>query len=207
MSNFEKTFLEYYLKLGLGSLPKSDIDALVMHLLDQYGFDGSPPLATLSNQAISERLRAPLSRIKKLRYDAALKFGANVEEQAKTKLLIALSKASIEIKSKKISLIIEDSLAANWLQGQLKAHKKTYDGSFNKEIIEVDFKGLLEVLKICFEKSLTKKLEDEWSEVFNTEITERRLKKVSESVTNLCLNLASNTGPAVFMAVKSSIGF
>lgn len=57
MSDFEKVFLENYLKFGLGSMPKSDIDALVMHLLDAYGPNGSGPLATLSNQTVSERLR------------------------------------------------------------------------------------------------------------------------------------------------------
>ena len=49
MSDFEKVFLENYLKFGLGSMPKSDIDALVMHLLDTYGPNGSCPLATLGN--------------------------------------------------------------------------------------------------------------------------------------------------------------
>ena len=42
MSKFEQEFLESYLRFGLGSMPKSDIDALVMHLIDRYGFDGSP---------------------------------------------------------------------------------------------------------------------------------------------------------------------
>jgi hypothetical protein len=53
MTTFEKEFLDNYLKLGLGSMPKSDIDALVMHLLDTYGMDGSP-LAIYSNQTVSE---------------------------------------------------------------------------------------------------------------------------------------------------------
>ena len=47
MANFEKEFLENYLKFGLGSMPKSDIDALVMHLLDLYGVDGSGPLVVV----------------------------------------------------------------------------------------------------------------------------------------------------------------
>jgi hypothetical protein len=36
---FKKDFLENYLKFGLGSMAKSDIDALVMHLIDMYGTD------------------------------------------------------------------------------------------------------------------------------------------------------------------------
>ena len=33
MRTFETEFLDHYLQLGLGSMPKADIDALVMHLL------------------------------------------------------------------------------------------------------------------------------------------------------------------------------
>jgi hypothetical protein len=49
MVDFKTDFLENYLKFGLGSMPKSDIDALVMHLLDLYGVGGSGSLATYSN--------------------------------------------------------------------------------------------------------------------------------------------------------------
>ena len=64
MSTFESEFLENYLKFGLGSMPKSDIDALVMSLLDRYGLDGSGPLATLGNQTVSERLKTPVTKVK-----------------------------------------------------------------------------------------------------------------------------------------------
>ena len=54
MQDFKQKFLENYLKFGLGSMPKSDIDALVMHLLDLYGVDDVGPLAIHSNQKVSE---------------------------------------------------------------------------------------------------------------------------------------------------------
>jgi len=152
MSNFEKSFLNIYLKFGLGSLSKSDIDALVMYLLDHYGMEGSLPLASLSNQVVSERLRTPVARIKKLRYDAALKFGGRIEDQAMGRLLASLSNATLEADGNKICLIIEDSLAKNWLQGQLKIHQLIFDYSFNTEIIKVDADGLFQVLQSCFNR-------------------------------------------------------
>ena len=127
MANFEEEFLENYLMFGLGSMPKSDIDALVMHLLDIYGVDGTGPLAIHSNQTVSERLKTPVSKVKKMRYDAALKFGGRIEDQAMGRLLAALSKASLEPDGEKVLLIIEDSLAKNWLQGQLKIHQHIFD--------------------------------------------------------------------------------
>jgi hypothetical protein len=123
MSTFESEFLDNYLKFGLGSMPKADVDALVMSLLDKYGLNGSGPLASLGNQTTSERLKTPVSKIKKLRYEAALKFGGRVEDQARGRLLAALANATLEPDGTKICLIIEDSLAKNWLQGQLKIYQ------------------------------------------------------------------------------------
>jgi hypothetical protein len=128
LSSFASDFLESYLKFGLGSMSKSDIDALVMALLDRYG-DGSGAMASLSNQTVSERLRTPVARVKKLRYEAALKFGGRVEEQAMGRLLAALASATLEPQDDKVCLIIEDSLAKNWLQGQLKIHQQIFASS------------------------------------------------------------------------------
>lgn len=152
MSKFEQEFLDNYLKFGLGSMPKSDIDALVMHLLDCYGLNGSGPMANYSNQTVSERLKTPVSKVKKLRYDAALKFGGRIEDQAMGRLLAALSKATIELEGEKICLIIEDTLAKNCLQGQLKIHQHIFDYSFNTEIVKVSASGLFQVLQTVFDK-------------------------------------------------------
>ena len=65
MSDFKTDFLENYLKFGLGSMPKSDIDALVMHLLDLYGVDSSGSLASRSNQIVSQLLQTPAIKVKK----------------------------------------------------------------------------------------------------------------------------------------------
>lgn len=152
MSEFEKEFLDQYLKLGLGSMPKSDIDALVMYLLDKYGHAGSGALNKYPNQTVSERLRTPITKVKKLRYDAALKFGGRVEDQATAKLLIALSKATLDLEGDRICLIIEDVLAKNWLQGQLKINQLIFEHSFNTEIIKVSSMGLFKVLNTCFDE-------------------------------------------------------
>jgi hypothetical protein len=93
--SFSEDFLDNYLKFGLGSMPRADIDALVMHLLDRYGYDGCQPMAPLSNQSVSERLRTPVAKVKKLRYEAALKFGGRVEDQAMGRLLSALAIATL----------------------------------------------------------------------------------------------------------------
>jgi len=150
---FKEEFLDSYLHLGLGSMSKSDVDALVMHLLDKYGVGKSGALATRSNQEVSQLLKTPTSKVKNLRYAAALKFSdGKIEEQAQARLLMALSKATFEDDGDKICLILEDSLAKNWLQGQLKKSRQVFDHSFNTEIIKVSASGLCNVLKCIFGK-------------------------------------------------------
>jgi hypothetical protein len=114
-ADFKREFLTAYLQFGLGSMPKADVDALVMSLIDRYGCDDAVPTRTLSNQEVSEKLRTPLSRVRKLRYDAALKFGGDVAKQARERLLLSLTNATLESKGDKVSIVIEDVLARNWL--------------------------------------------------------------------------------------------
>jgi hypothetical protein len=58
-------FLDNDLKFDLGSMPKSEIDALFMHLLDMYDLDGSCSLVIHGNQMVSERLKIPVTQNKK----------------------------------------------------------------------------------------------------------------------------------------------
>ena len=195
MDKFASDFLKNYLRFGLGSMPKSDIDALVMHLIDLYGCNGLGPTGSLGNQEVSERLKTPLAKIKKLRYEAALKFGGNVEDQAKGRLLAALSKASLELEQDRICLIIEDSLAKNWLQGQLKANRQIFDNPFNTEIVRVSAdKRELESFRVGY-KQIKKKT--------NLEEQKRLFKNLAMKFAE---GAAKKAGGGVVTALKSLVG-
>ncbi len=203
MSSFEKDFLKDYLQFGLGSMPKSDIDALVMHLLDKYGHEGSPPLAQYKNQTVSEKLRTPVAKIKKLRYDAALKFGGRVEDQARARLLAALSDATLETEGSKICLIIEDSLAKNWLQGQLKNNQLIFEHSFNTEIIKVSAGGLFSVLKEFFDPDEINKFEkgyEKSKKEANADTMRNTFKNVAKKFAEAAAKKAGADVVAIFKA-------
>ena len=124
-------------------MPKSDIDALVMHLLDKHASEQGLPLGGFPNQIASERLRAPLAKIKRLRYEGGLKFGGRPEDEARQRFVRQLAKAGLEFDKNaatvtRIVFVVEDVLAKNWIQGQIKEHSGIFDGSFNTEIIKVD---------------------------------------------------------------------
>lgn len=205
MSTFEKDFLSNYLKFGLGSMPKSDIDALVMHLLDTYGLAGSP-LAIYSNQTVSELLKTPVTKIKKLRYESALKFGGRVEDQAKGRLLAALSKASLEPDGEKICLIIEDSLVKNWLQGQLKIHQHIFDYSFNTEIVKVNSSGLFEVLSTVFDKEEIEVFKIGYDDSKKKKTDKERLDAFQSVAKKFAEAAAKAAGTSVFAVLRGQVG-
>ena len=206
MSKFEQEFLDNYLKFGLGSMTKSDIDALVMHLLDRYGLDGSGPLAYRSNQIVSERLKTPVAKVKKLRYDAALKFGGNIEDVAKGRLLAALSRATLEIESDKICLIIEDSLAKNWLQGQLKIYQQIFDYSFNSEILKVSASGLFQVLRAVFDASELDVFVEGYEQAKTKASIESQKKFFKSAAKKFAEGAANKAGEGVVAVLKAHLG-
>jgi hypothetical protein len=151
MEKFKTGFLACYLSGGMGALSKRDIDALVMHLLDEQGLDDGVPLKNLSNQQVSVKLRIPATRIKALRYEAMLKYVSDNESLAKWRFLEVLAKAKFDAEKDKIGFIIEDTFTRNWLQGILKGEGLVFDSSFNTEIVKVDSEGFFAVLKVLYD--------------------------------------------------------
>ena len=205
MSDFKTDFLENYLKFGLGSMPKSDIDALVMHLLDLYGVDSSGSLASRSNQIVSQLLQTPAIKVKKMRYDAALKFGGRIEDQAKGRLLAALSRASLEPNGEKVLLIIEDLLAKNWLQGQLKIHQHIFDHSFNTEIIKVSISGLFQVLESVFDAEEIEKFKQGYAVAKEKKTSEERVAAFKSVAKKFAEGAAKAAGAGVAAVLKAYI--
>ncbi|MBD7977791.1 hypothetical protein [Serpens gallinarum] len=206
MSGFEDEFLEHYLQLGLGSMPKADIDALVMHLLHRYGLHGSGPLANYGNQAVSERLKTPVNKIKKLRYEAALKFGGRIEDQAMGRLLAALSKATLETDGDKIGLIIEDTLAKNWLQGQLKTYQHIFDYSFNTEIVKVSADGLFQVLDAVFDPEALQSFREGYERSRQEGNADKRKALFKGVAKKFAEGAASKAGAGVVAVLRAHLG-
>lgn len=149
--NFKIKFIQHYLAAGMGALSKRDIDVLVMHLLDEEGSHiDSSPMKGMSNQQASLKLRTPVSKIKSLRYEAALKYGDDLTHHAKCEMLKILAKAKFEIEQDKVCFIIEDVLTKNWLQDVLKESGLIFDNSFNTEIVKVDKSDFCDVLSAVY---------------------------------------------------------
>lgn len=199
---FKAEFLENYMSVSVGALSKKDTDALVMHLLDKYGIEDGVPLATYPNQEVSALLRIPASKVRQLRYEAGLKYGGRVEDQAKAKLLLALSRSVLEVESKIVCLVIEDALAKNWLQGQLKNNGLIFDHSFNTEIVKVKAAGLFHVLGQVFDKTQTQIFES----AFEKLVKEKKDQQLREGFMKLAGAFAVGAAKAAGGKVLESFG-
>ena len=179
--SFEKEFLDNYLRFGLGSMTKTDIDALVMHLLDKYGEPEGSPLKRLSNQAVSEKLKTPVNKVKSLRYAASLKFSESIEEEAIHRFSYCLLTANFIAEKGKIKFLIEDQLAKSWFQGKLKQAGLYHDSPFNTEAIRVDIDKFIQVLQVLFPENTLDEFEKELSdeiEDMSSSLDNRKMKRI-----------------------------
>ncbi len=199
---FKSEFLQHYMSVAIGALSKKDTDALVMHLLDKYGLDEGGPLARYPNQEVSVLLRVPAVKVRQLRYEAGLKYGGRVEDQAKARLLLALSKAVLEVDAKTVCLVIEDALAKNWLQGQLKNNGLVFDYSFNTEILKVKASGLFLVLGELFDKTETQAFE----EAFEKLTKDKKDEQLRAGFMKLAGSFAAGAAKAAGGAILASFG-
>ena len=195
---FQADFLKHYLAFGIGALGKRDTDALVMHLLDKYGLPGAGPLHKYSNQDTSVLLRAPVSRIKQLRYESGLKYGeGRIEDQALARLLVALNGAVLDLDGDKIHIVIEDALAKNWLQGQLKTHGLMFDHSFNAELLKVDTAGLFMLLDQFFDAKAIARFKEQFESIRKDQQRDKLREKFASLAKEFAADAAKKAGVAV----------
>ncbi|WDG10205.1 hypothetical protein PUN50_22785 [Vibrio campbellii] len=149
--DFVDTFLEHYLDRGFGSLSKSEIDTLVMHLLMQHS-----DLKHKSNYELSLDLQITEARIKSIKHKAKLQFLAeDADDYIKGEFFALLHHSKLQGENKqgepgKIIMVIEDSFVKQGVQGKLKALGHFADNSFNSEIVKISQASFVDLLEAFF---------------------------------------------------------
>ena len=143
MDNDLKKFIDRYIERGFGSMNKNDFEVAIFNYLiterDEY--------KKKSNYEISILLRIPETKVKRLRYEAALKKGNNNEADLKARVVEQIKQARIREDGKKIIFQVEDVLLKTYISSLLKKHGCACDGSFSPEIVAInadDYPYLLE---------------------------------------------------------------
>lgn len=131
-----KTFLSQYLERGFGSMNKNDFEVWIFHYLLNHD------LKDMTNYAISIKLRIPETKVKRLRYEAELKYGAADALANYHRVCEMLTHVHIKKGGQRIQFAIEDLYLRKYLDSTLKSDGRFSDSSFNSEIVSMDFDDL-----------------------------------------------------------------
>ncbi len=130
--------IDEYVQRGFGSMTKNDFEVWIFNYLLQSRLYGK------SNFDISVELRIPEPKVKRLRYEASLKYGnpsdtAQYDEAFKRLLeKVKLKKGSNNI----VQFAVEDLQLRKYLDAILKRKGRFADTSFNTEVVSVTLDDL-----------------------------------------------------------------
>lgn len=126
--------IKEYLNRGFGSMTKNDFEVWIFHQLLCGELKGK------TNREISISLRIPDTKVKRLRYEADLKWGSPGDDSAYHDALVKVIEKAILVKNRtQILLVIEDTALLKYLDAKMKNANVAWDKSFNTENIYIDF--------------------------------------------------------------------
>ncbi|MBL0457375.1 hypothetical protein JD499_09185 [Aeromonas enteropelogenes] len=152
-------FLERYLERGFGTLSKSEIDMLIMHLIMKHS-----DLKYKPNHAVSLDLKLSESRVKNLIHKANLQFIEDHEGYVKAEFLALLHKSKLETSKSKVVIVIEDAFVKQGIQARLKELGHFADNSFNAELVKISTNSFYELLRSFYSPEDVAKFEQEINE-------------------------------------------
>lgn len=134
--------IEDYTENRFGSLLKNDFEVMFFQYMLLNKLEGK------DNYTISEELRIPEAKIKRLRYEASLKYKGIIDDKSDyDKLKEALVRVKFRKDNNRLQFVIEDISVRKFLDHLLKEKGRFADTSFNKEIVTIEFPDLLTIYK------------------------------------------------------------
>ena len=151
-----------YLHRGFGSMNKNDFEVFIFNEL----LNTAPDFIGKSDFDISCQLRIPQAKVKRLRYEAGLKYPRH-QSDMKTAIEQALHHTRILPKSDRcVEISVEDVLVQKNIQAMLKKRNGFCDSSFNSEILRFTLEDYETILKEVYgEDALKRMLQDVLKEI------------------------------------------
>jgi hypothetical protein len=140
---FALEFIEMYLSMGFGSLPKREIDLFVFNYLIN-----SSEYKNKSNYDLANAFKIPESKIKTLKLNSALKYREFDTQSILGHLVNRLinSDQFATLTENKIEISIEDPLEKRELENFLKSRGYYAEYTLNNEILKISLPNLLELI-------------------------------------------------------------
>ena len=150
-----KHFIETYISRGFGSMTKNDFEVYIFNWLITIDKD----YKDLSDYDLSVKLRIPISKVKRLRYEASLKYQQNDKDSRKQQIVKEITDLLKVCKYREtekggISFVVNNKFLREYLQNFLNQDGRFFDSSFNSNIVSIattDFIFLLDNLLLSHE--------------------------------------------------------
>ena len=177
-TGFANDFEKYYLNRGYGMMNKNDFEVLFFYLLQTYG-----DLGDKSNFALAKELKISEARVKRLAYEADLKYKKESDNELRGRFLSLLGKAKLQKDKTGIRFVVEDKYLRSSIYEDLKSDGYFLDYSFNSEIVTIQKDALIKLLE--------KYYSDEQKEEINKEY--KRVKKIAGAGGRSCFSAAMSS--------------
>jgi hypothetical protein len=126
--------IKEYVNRGFGSMTKNDFEVWIFYQLLCGELKGK------NNREISIALRIPDTKVKRLRYEADLKWGSPDNDAAYHDAVVAvIEKARLNKSRTQVQFVIEDTALLKYLDAKMKNANVVWDKSLNSENILIDF--------------------------------------------------------------------
>ena len=152
---FSEEFLNLFLALGFGSMPKREIEILIFHLL----YHKTKIFVNQSNYDIANELKISESKIKSFKAEASLKYQQMEHQEALqeiAKLFFEFNNTKTAFDGDIIQFALEDPVLKREFEHAVKELGYFVDYSFNREIVKVKARIFLEIFIQNFGQAETK---------------------------------------------------
>lgn len=146
--------IDRYLTRGFGSMNKNEFEVWIFNYLLSNRLKGK------SNYDISIELRIPEQKVKRLKYEAGLKYGSLRDTEAYASAFAALlSRAQLKKDGSCVQFVVEDLQLRKYLDSLLKKDGRFSNTSFNTEIVSIDADDLEFLMKTIWPN-------EDWSAIY-----------------------------------------
>ncbi len=141
--DFSDKFIDLYLSMGFGSLPKREIDLFVFHFLIK-----SSEYKNKSNYELSNKFQVPESKIKSMRLYSALKYDIEDSDTILKRVIKRLVKSEqyLSFTKGQIEISLEDPIEKRELEHYLKRQGHHAEYTLNSEVLKIEPIRLLELI-------------------------------------------------------------
>lgn len=187
--------IERYLERGFGSMNKNDFEVAIFNeILKEHYY------ATYSDFDFSRELKIPETKVKRLRYEAELKFG---KPNYRRKFWEIVLKMKLPENSDIVQLLIPDKSLREYVNDIMRKSNVITDGSFNSDILKIKLGDLCELIEEMFTEDEKRQLLEILRnvEAAEADVNRRDNHKLKDYVSDFLTGVASSVVGSLIMSM------